>query len=113
MLIHTQWYGTFILKNEGSGWLVVDFKGAEKDSEKIANELLEISQGNILERERDIVKEYEITHLSEERLKSIIPDGELVELWDFEVPHAHEKGYPMTLILQANTLKAEMQKKTK
>jgi nucleolar protein 56 len=109
MLMHTQWYGTFLLDKIGEGWLVVDFHGAQKDAEEIASELHDIASGRILSREKEL-KDKGITHVSEDRLKKLFPEAELVELWDFEVPHAHEKGYPMTLILQANTLKAKKKK---
>jgi RNA processing factor Prp31 len=109
MLLHTQWYGTFILNRMGEGWLVADFVGAQKDSKMIASELISIANGEILDREKEM-SERGITHVSEERLKKLVPEAEMVELWDFEVPHAHQKGYPMTLILEANTLKASMKK---
>jgi nucleolar protein 56 len=109
MLLHTQWYGTFTLKRMGEGWLVADFAGAPKDASKIASELNAIANGEILDREKEMAGRG-ITHVSEERLKKLVPDAEIVELWDFEVPHAHQKGYPMTLILEANTLKASMKK---
>jgi nucleolar protein 56 len=109
MLIHTQWYGTFLLDRIGEGWLVVEFFEAQKDAQKIALELNAIANGEILEREEGL-KEKPVTHVSEERLKKIFPQAQMAELWDFDVPHAHEKGYPVTLILEANTLKASLKK---
>jgi len=109
MLIHTQWYGTFLLDRMSEGWLVVEFFEAQKDAQKIALELNAIANGEILEREEGL-KGKPVTHVSEERLKKIFPQAQVAELWDFDVPHAHEKGYPVTLILEANTLKASLKK---
>ncbi|MGA1873391.1 MAG: hypothetical protein ACMUHY_06935 [Thermoplasmatota archaeon] len=110
MLMHTQWYGTFILQIAEGGWTVADFIGAEKDPGSIASDMGRIADGSILDRERELGTRYEITHLTEERLRPLSPSAEQVDLWDFEVPHAHDKGYPMTLILEANKLKASRER---
>ncbi|MGA1793974.1 MAG: hypothetical protein ACMUHM_08490 [Thermoplasmatota archaeon] len=110
MLMHTQWFGTFILEKRGDGWVVVDFEGAPKDAKEIASEMNLIGEGSVLDRERDLSSRYGITHLTEERLKAVAPEAEAIELWDFEVPRSHDKGYPMTLILEANRLKAAMKR---
>ncbi|MBN1540148.1 MAG: NOP58 family protein [Candidatus Thermoplasmatota archaeon] len=106
MLMHTQWYGTFILERHDGGWRVIDFKGAPKNPEKIASEIRAITEGDILDRERELASTHDITHTTEERLKTMAPGAELVEIWDLEVPPAHEKGYGMDLIIEANALKA-------
>jgi len=69
-----------------------------------------IGEGAALDREKALSSKYEITHLTEERLKTLAPGAETIELWDFEVPRSHDKGYPMTLILEANKLKASMKR---
>jgi len=108
MLLHTLWYGTFVLRSENGIWKVVDFKGARKDATSIARDLTSIARGEILEREREAALGLEITMVGENRLKDILPTAETVELTDIRVPSPSDKDYSMDLIIEANSLRAQM-----
>ncbi len=108
MLLYTLWYGTFVLRSEEGGWKVLDFKGARKDAASIARDLAMIAGGEVLEREREAALGLEITKIGEERLKLLLPTAGVVDLTEVEVPTPDDSGYPMELIIEANTLRAQM-----
>ncbi|MBN1390435.1 MAG: hypothetical protein JXA22_07325 [Candidatus Thermoplasmatota archaeon] len=110
MLIHTQWYGTFVLEDSGGGWKVIDFAGAPKDAKVIAAEIGMINNGEVLDREKALAASHVITHITEERLRALESGAMMVEIWDIEVPPAHVKGYGMDLIIEANALKASVKR---
>jgi nucleolar protein 56 len=108
MLLYTLWYGTFVLRSQNGIWKVIDFKGAKKDAASIARDMATISRGEVLEREREAALGLEITKVGEERLKMLMPTANVVDITDVELPSPEENGYPLELIVEANSLRAQM-----
>ena len=104
MLIHTVWYGTFVF----DGSREVDFRGAGRDPRDIVEDLLGISRGEILDRERAIVEDHKIDLVTEERLRKLATGADLTDVGDIELPSACDKGYEVELLIEANTRRAEL-----
>lgn len=103
MIIHTVWYGTFVL----DGSREVEFSGAEKDPKSIAEDMSSISGGEVMERERTLVEKYPVDAVTEERLKAICPEASIVEAGTLEIPSHCEKGYEIALLVDASSKRAE------
>ena len=108
MLIHTTWYGTFVLKKIGSGWEVVDFTGSEKDPEQIAEDLISISNNDILSRENELISKHGIDKATDDRLAGALENAAVIPLTEVEVPGNDEKGYDISLLIEANTIRGSM-----
>lgn len=108
MLIHTTWYGTFVLKKIGSGWEVVDFTGSEKDPEQIAEDLISISNNDILSRESELISKHGIDEATDDRLAGALENAVVIPLTEVEVPGNDEKGYDISLLIEANTIRGSM-----
>lgn len=101
MLIHTTWYGTFLYEEDNGEWKERAFRGAERESQKIADDLGMVARGDILDREREISSDAGITHVTVERLKRVFPDAALVPHKDLMVTPPDELDYDMGLLIEA------------
>ena len=101
MLIHTTWYGTFLYEEDNGEWKERAFRGAERESQKIADDLGKVARGDILDREREISSDAGISHVTDERLKREFPDAALVPHKDLMVTPPDELDYNMELLIEA------------
>ncbi len=106
MLVHTVWYGTFLLEKRGDKWEVVRFVEGPADAGELALELDAISRCEVLGRERELMEGGGITHASDGRLLSEIEGGILVPIVDLQVPTPEEKRYDRGILIEANIIKA-------
>ena len=106
MLVHTVWYGTFLLEKKGDEWEVIRFVEGPVDAGELASELEAISRGELLDRERELLGEGGITQTSDERIISHIDGEKLVPFVDIRVPPPGEMGLDMALLTEANIIKA-------
>ncbi|MCK5772706.1 MAG: hypothetical protein KAH57_02865 [Thermoplasmata archaeon] len=106
MLVHTVWYGTFLLERKGESWEVIRFVEGPADAGELALELEAISGGELLDRERRLLEEGGITHTSDERTLSHIENGKLVPFIDIRVSPPGEMSLDMSLLTEANIIKA-------
>ncbi|MGA1821401.1 MAG: hypothetical protein ACMUIG_02615 [Thermoplasmatota archaeon] len=108
MIIHTTWYGTFVLSRKGSQFEVVDFIGSDKDPGRIAEDLMSVSGGGLLDRERDLAGKYDIKEATEERIFGILENPSLVPAADVVVPGNDQRGYDISLLIEANTIRGSI-----
>lgn len=100
-IIHTTWYGTFLLSSEGKE---LKFIEAEKDPDRIAEDLIRIAEGVILDRERAIIDGGGIDAVTDKRLKKELEGARLIPLREIEVAPPDEKGFDISLLRDASLI---------
>ena len=113
MLVHTVWYGTFLLEMRGGSWEVAGYRDGPGTVDELVLELEEMARGGILDREEAILKEGGITHVSDERLLPGARGCKVVPMLEIAVPSAAEKGYDLGLLTEANIRKARRETATR
>jgi nucleolar protein 56 len=97
MLLHTTWFGTFVI----DAGVEVDFIGASRNPDEIADDLYTIRRGDLLRRERELLERYDIDLVTEERVLRNITEGGLVAVADLDIPAGEMKGYDRELLREA------------
>ncbi|MFW3145899.1 MAG: hypothetical protein ACMUIE_03715 [Thermoplasmatota archaeon] len=107
VLMHTVWFGTFILHERSGRWEIVKLSKSPSDPGTIAEDLMSIRQGKLLHREKELRKEFDIDLVTEERLLTL-GGASLSELPELKLPGPGEYGFEMTALVEANALLAGM-----
>ncbi len=92
-LLHTSWFGVFVLEDEE----VIDKTLFDKDPKIIAEKRYAIQNGNILEEEKKLLDKYEVLNVTSDRLKDY---GEIKEI-DKELVDPEEYSFSPDLLQKA------------
>ena len=106
MLLHTTWYGTYVLEKRKGSYEVIWKERAEGSAEVIAAELNAVALGEVLDRERRGV-EKGVDEVLEKRLLAIAPGAEVVDPFPVPVPTQREEGFEMSLLVEANIVRSK------
>lgn len=101
-VLHTVWYGTFMVDIDGKDQKVLEFIEADKDPEKISEDLRKINDGELLDRERDLSKE--LDGVTDPRSLSLVKGLDLIPARDIHVPGPEEYGFSTELLTEASIL---------
>jgi len=103
-ILHTTWYGTFLLEEGGSGLRVIRFIEAERDPSSIAADIRRTRAGELLDRERSIVGNDRVEAVTDGRLRSLLPDAELLEPGVVGGDLLKDRILPLELLREASEL---------
>ncbi len=107
-VLHTTWYGTFLVSKSGESWRVIDSIKPERDPRKIADELHIMGKGEILDREKELADSEGITHVTDSRLLPLIEGADLIGPKDADIPSSGELGFSTNILTEATILLSEL-----
>ena len=108
-VLHTVWYGTFVIEIEDGSQAVVNSILAEKDPSRIAEDLNRINNGEVLDREKELSENIDGT--TDQRLLSIGKGLDIVPARDVEIPGPGELNMTTDLLTEASILLSTLQGK--
>ncbi len=107
-ILHTTWYATFVVTIDDEGRSIEDKALSVKDVNEISGDLLSVSNGEILQREKELADRYEINVTTDARCRSLVTGNELFPSRDLELPSPMDLGFDMSLLAEASAMMARM-----
>lgn len=105
-VLHTVWYGTFVFDIDEDPMVIVDMMPAKKGPESIAEDLLNMNNGEVLEREKKLLDA--AVGVTDTRLRSLKKELELIDPRDLEVPPPEDLGFETGLLTEATIILSTM-----
>jgi nucleolar protein 56 len=107
-VLHTTWYGSFLISIKNESSRVIHSIKAEMDPERIADDLHLINTGKILDRERTLSDKENINSVTDVRLLPLIGGSEVIEIRSVDVPSPQDLGFSTKILSEATILLSEM-----
>lgn len=107
-VLHSTWYGTFVINIKDGSHVVMDRIFPENDARSIAKDLFLINNGEIIDRERRLASGHEITGVADPRLLPLSSTKVVIPPRELNLPDPTSLGFSTSLLSEATILLSEM-----
>ncbi len=108
MILHSTWYGTFVLAPTAEGFKVLEARPAPADPSDLASELMMVSRGEALPREVELASKHPIDAITDRRLLRVVSNASVVDGRELPVPGPEGLGLNMQTLAEASRLMASI-----